>query len=181
MGGCTLQVEMAQLGAEGVLDTPHIPELPAGQLEQAPGAGEAVGGRVTVHFAGVGVWCRGEVLAYDPTREVSSDKLQPDLTHQLSSFRICMLLTWHEDLCTGCLAHLSGDEAVSLSCLDQMGSWAAMQLHNAACFACRCTMSCTRMARTSGCVWPRRPMPGCPLCPAVPTLQACHLVRLTSS
>ena len=76
MRACALQVEMAQLGAEGVLDTPHIPELPAGQPEQAPGAGEAVGGRVTVHFAGVGVWCRGEVLAYDPAREVSSDKLQ---------------------------------------------------------------------------------------------------------
>ena len=30
---------MAQLGAEGVLDTPHIPELPAGSSSrrQAPG------------------------------------------------------------------------------------------------------------------------------------------------
>ena len=81
MGGCALQVEMAQLGAEGVLDTPHIPELPAGQPEQAPGAGGAVGGSVTVHFAGAGVWCRGEVLAYDPTREVSSNKLQPLCVH----------------------------------------------------------------------------------------------------
>ncbi len=60
----TLQVEMAQLGAEGVLDTPHIPDLSSAQPEQAPPAEEAIGGRVTVHFAGVGVWCRGEVLAY---------------------------------------------------------------------------------------------------------------------
>ena len=90
MGDYALQVEMAQLGAEGVLDTPHIPEHIAGQPERAPGAGEAVGGRVTVHFAGVGVWCRGEVLAYDPTREVSQDKLQPSHTDWLSSSRVCM-------------------------------------------------------------------------------------------
>ena len=83
---------MAQLGAEGVLDTPRIPELPAGQPEQAPGADEAVGGRVTVHFAGVGVWCRGEVLAYDAAQEVSPDKLQPSYRQHLSSFSVCMHL-----------------------------------------------------------------------------------------
>ena len=61
---------MAQLAAEGVLDTPHIPDLSSAQPEQAPPAEEAIGGRVTIHFAGVGVWCRGEVLAYSAARQV---------------------------------------------------------------------------------------------------------------
>ena len=62
---------MAQLGAEGVLDTPHIPELSSAQPERAPPAEEAIGGRVTIHFAGVGEWCRGEVLAYSAAKQVS--------------------------------------------------------------------------------------------------------------
>ena len=65
-----LQVEMAHLGAEGVLDTPHIPDLSSGQPEQAPLAEEAIGGKVTLHFAGVGVWCRGEVLSYNAAKQV---------------------------------------------------------------------------------------------------------------
>ena len=67
-------MEMAQLGAEGVLDTPHIPDLGSapGQAGQAPPGEEAVGGQVTIHFAGAGVWCRGEVLAFDAAREVRS-------------------------------------------------------------------------------------------------------------
>ncbi|CAL5225630.1 g8486 [Coccomyxa viridis] len=65
-----LQVEMAQLGAEGVLDTPHIPDLSSAQPERAPPAEEAIGGRVTVHFAGVGEWCRGEVLAYSTAKQM---------------------------------------------------------------------------------------------------------------
>jgi hypothetical protein len=69
-----VQMEMAQLGAEGVLDTPHIPDLGSapGQAGQAPPGEEAVGGQVTIHFAGAGVWCRGEVLAFDAAREVRS-------------------------------------------------------------------------------------------------------------
>ena len=63
-------MEMAQLGAEGVLDTPHIPELSSAQPERAPPAEEAIGGRVTIHFAGVGEWCRGEVLAYSAAKQV---------------------------------------------------------------------------------------------------------------
>ena len=61
---------MAQLGAEGVLDTPHIPELSSRQPEQAPPAEEAIGGRVTIHFAGVGGCCRGELLAYSAVKQV---------------------------------------------------------------------------------------------------------------
>lgn len=63
---------MAQLGAEGVLDTPNIPDLSGRQPEQAPGAEAAIGGRVTIHFAGVGVWCSGEVLAYDAAKQVTT-------------------------------------------------------------------------------------------------------------
>ena len=61
---------MAQLGAEGVLDPPHIPDLSSAPPEQAPPAEEAIGGRVTIHFAGVGEWCRGEVLAYSAPKQV---------------------------------------------------------------------------------------------------------------
>ena len=67
-------MEMAQLGSEGVLDTPHIPDLGSapGQAGQAPHGEEAVGGQVTIHFAGAGAWCRGEVLAFDAAKEVGS-------------------------------------------------------------------------------------------------------------
>ena len=111
---------MAQLGAEGVLDTPHIPELAAGQSEQAPSAEEAVGGCVTIHFAGVGVWCRGEVLAYDSGRKVSSDKLQPFCTHWQRSSSVCIQFMQCCEICTGLVACLPGFQAVSLSWLDTM-------------------------------------------------------------
>ena len=80
---------MAQLGAEGVLDTPHIPDLSSAQPERAPPAEEAIGGRVTVHFAGVGEWCRGEVLAYSTAKQVGAcDHTYPAaFTHDFCSYR----------------------------------------------------------------------------------------------
>ena len=61
---------MARLGAEGVEETPQVPDTSDMESRHAPEGVAAVGGRVSIHFAGVGIWCRGEVLAYDAETEV---------------------------------------------------------------------------------------------------------------
>ena len=115
---------MAQLAAEGVLDTPHIPDLSSAQPEQAPAAEEAIGGRVTIHFAGVGVWCRGEVLAYSAAKQVCvRDGACPRslaLHRAFSSHECCkqfplsISFSWRADVhagsgcaCRLCAVHLS--------------------------------------------------------------------------
>ena len=70
-------MEMARLGAEGVAETPQVPDTSGMSMVRAPAGEAAVGGRVSVHFAGVGIWCRGEVLAYDATLEVGRQFLLP--------------------------------------------------------------------------------------------------------
>ena len=69
------QVEMARLGAEGVTETPQVPDMSGMKMVCAPEGEAAVGGRVSVHFASVGIWCRGEVLAYDASQEVAAQPL----------------------------------------------------------------------------------------------------------
>ncbi|BDA40778.1 probable DNA mismatch repair protein MSH6 at C-terminar half [Coccomyxa sp. Obi] len=64
-----LHMEMARLGAEGVEETPQVPDTSDMGFKGAPEGAAAVGGRISIHFAGVGIWCRGEVLAYDASRE----------------------------------------------------------------------------------------------------------------
>ena len=89
---------MAQLAAEGVLDTPHIPDLSSAQPEQAPPAEEAIGGRVTIHFAGVGVWCRGKVLAYSAAKQVRPRIgmcPKPIALHPISGSRSVAGRRWH--------------------------------------------------------------------------------------
>ncbi len=68
LGARPVQEEMAKLGAEGVSDGLCSPR--AGGLPAAPGGLAVVGGRVNIFCSGVGIWCRGEVLAFDPAKEV---------------------------------------------------------------------------------------------------------------
>ena len=56
-------------------ETPQMPDTTGMTMVRAPPGAAAVGGRVSVHFAGVGFWCRGEVLAYDATLEVRHSTL----------------------------------------------------------------------------------------------------------
>lgn len=77
---------MARLGAEGVEDTPQVPDTSDMDPKRAPDGMEAVGGHVSIHFAGVGIWCRGEVLAYDASREVIWPPLKPGLGSPCSSW-----------------------------------------------------------------------------------------------
>lgn len=74
-----LQAEMARLGAEGVVEMQLVPDAGAMSVGAAPSGPEAVGGTVSIHFSGVAIWCRGEVLAYDATQEVTlcSSNLAP--------------------------------------------------------------------------------------------------------
>jgi hypothetical protein len=87
------------MGAVGVSHAPHAPDAAAAPLQgqaRAPLGSEAVGGRVAIHFTGVGVWCSGEVIAYDDVREVGAFYGSPVLTRMPS--HLCFFLSLHSPL-----------------------------------------------------------------------------------
>jgi hypothetical protein len=146
-----MQDEMARLGAEGVSEAalrsaPQVGRalLPVGATTAPPGQA-AVGGRVSIFFSGAGIWCCGEVLAYDAAKEVPA-------LHFRTGNSACPCFP--SDYCSSWIAAqnranvaMTGDSRMKLS---------ACLVHG----VCRCTMFCTKMASTSGSTLPLRRTPG---------------------